>query len=59
MSASTADGGGLAQGIVGSARVVAFGTSIVAPAGSVIGGLVIVVSYGGFMKIIKTTFQIY
>jgi amino acid transporter len=58
MSASTADGGGLAQGIVGSARVVAFGTSIVAPAGSVIGGLVIVVSYGGFASplIILITF---
>ncbi len=48
MSAGSAEGGGLAQGIVGSARIVAFGTSVVAPAGSVVGGLVIVVSYGGF-----------
>ncbi len=39
---------GLAHGIVGSARVIAFGTGVVAPAGSVIAGLVIVVSYAGF-----------
>src|SRR5437016_5027856 len=40
--------GGLAQGVVGSARVIAFGASNVAPAGSVVAGLVIVVSYAGF-----------
>ncbi len=34
--------------MVGSARVVAFGASNVAPAGAVVGGLVIVVSYAGF-----------
>src|SRR5215813_8834319 len=39
---------GLAQGVVGSARVIAFGASNVAPAGSVVAGLVIVVSYAGF-----------
>jgi amino acid transporter len=39
---------GLAHGVVGSARVIAFGTSNVAPAGAVVGGLVIVVSYAGF-----------
>jgi amino acid transporter len=39
---------GLARGIVGSARVTAFGTSIVAPAASVITALVIVISYAGF-----------
>ena len=39
---------GLARGIVGSARVTAFGTSIVAPAASVITALVIMVSYAGF-----------
>jgi amino acid transporter len=39
---------GLAHGVVGSARVVAFGASNVAPAGAVVGGLVIVVSYAGF-----------
>src|ERR1700761_2757598 len=48
MSASSAEGGSLGQGIVGLSRVIAFGMGIVAPAGSVIGGLVIVVSYGGF-----------
>jgi amino acid transporter len=35
-------------GFIGSARVVAFGVSGVAPAGSVVGGLVILVSYAGF-----------
>jgi amino acid transporter len=40
--------GGLARGVVGSARVIAFGASNVAPAGSVVAGLVIVVSYAGF-----------
>ena len=39
---------GLAHGVVGPARVVAFGVSSVAPAGSVVGGLVILVSYAGF-----------
>jgi hypothetical protein len=36
---------GLARGVVGSARVIGFGASNVAPAGSVVGGLVIVVAY--------------
>jgi amino acid transporter len=40
--------GGLARGAVGPARVVAFGASNVAPAGAVVGGLVLVVSYAGF-----------
>src|SRR5580704_1720251 len=48
MSASSDQARGLAQGIVGSARVTAFGTSIVAPAASVITALVIMVSYAGF-----------
>ncbi len=39
---------GLAHGVVGSGRVIAFGASNVAPAGAVVGGLVIVVSYAGF-----------
>ena len=39
---------GLAHGIVGPARVTAFGTSIVAPAASVITALVLVVAYAGF-----------
>ena len=42
------EGRGLAHGIVGPARVIAFGASNVAPAGAVVGGLVIVVSYAGF-----------
>ena len=48
MGASGPQARGLAHGIVGSARVTAFGMSVVAPAGSVIAGLVIVVSYAGF-----------
>ena len=42
------ESGRLARGVVGSARVVAFGASNVAPAGSVVAGLVVVVSYAGF-----------
>jgi amino acid transporter len=38
----------LARGAVGSARVTAFGMSNVAPAGAVVGGLVIVLAYAGF-----------
>ena len=38
----------LAHGAVGPARVTAFGVSNVAPAGAVVGGLVIVVGYAGF-----------
>jgi hypothetical protein len=38
----------LARGAVGPARVLAFGVSNVAPAGAVVAGLVIVVSYAGF-----------
>jgi amino acid transporter len=37
----------LAHGVVGPARVIAFGASNVAPAGAVVGGLVIVVAYAG------------
>ena len=48
MGASVREPRGLAKGIVGSARVTAFGTSIVAPAASVITVLVIMVSYAGF-----------
>ena len=39
---------GLPRGVIGSARVIAFGASNVAPASSVVAGLVIVVSYAGF-----------
>ena len=48
MGASGHEFRGLAHGVVGSARVIAFGASNVAPAGAVVGGLVIVVSYAGF-----------
>lgn len=48
MSTDGREGGELARGVVGSARVIAFGASNVAPAGSVVAGLVIVVSYAGF-----------
>jgi hypothetical protein len=39
---------GFAHGIVGSARVIAFGASIVAPAVSVITVLVVMTAYAGF-----------
>ena len=48
MGSSSPEPRGLAHGVVGSARVIAFGASNVAPAGAVVGGLVIVVSYAGF-----------
>jgi amino acid transporter len=38
----------LARGAVGPARVIAFGASNVAPAGAVVGGLVLVLAYAGF-----------
>ena len=38
----------LAHGAVGPARVIAFGASNVAPAGAVVGGLVLVLAYAGF-----------
>jgi amino acid transporter len=40
--------GGLTHGAVGPARVMTFGVSNVAPAGAVVGGLVIAVSFAGF-----------
>jgi amino acid transporter len=46
--ASNRQARGLARGAVGPARVLAFGVSNVAPAGAVVAGLVIVVSYAGF-----------
>ena len=48
MSADGQEARGLARGIVGSARVTAFGTSIVAPAASVVTVLIIMMSYAGF-----------
>ena len=48
MGAGGDEASGLARGAVGSARVIAFGASNVAPAGAVVGGLVLVVSYAGF-----------
>ena len=49
MSASSDEGRGLAHGVIGSARVIAFGLSSVAPAGSVAAGLVILVSYADLL----------
>ena len=46
--AGKSETGELAHGVTGSARVTAFGVSNVAPAGAVVGGLVIVVGYAGF-----------
>ncbi|HEY6276553.1 MAG TPA: APC family permease [Streptosporangiaceae bacterium] len=48
MSAGGSEARGLARGIVGTARVTAFGTSIVAPAASVITVLVVMTSFAGF-----------
>ena len=48
MEPSGAESRGLARGVVGSARVIAFGASNVAPAGAAVGGLAIAVSYAGF-----------
>jgi amino acid transporter len=48
VSAGSDVGRGLARGVVGPGRVIAFGVSSVAPAGSVAGGLLILVSYAGF-----------
>src|SRR5215472_16261041 len=48
MSVRIHEAGGLAPGIVGSARVTAFGTSFVAPAVSVISVLIVMMSYAGF-----------
>ena len=48
MGASSHQAGGLARGAVGPARVITFGVSNVAPAGTVVAGLVIMMSYAGF-----------
>ena len=48
MGVGNREAGGLAHAVVGPTRVIAFGASNVAPAGAVVGGLVIVVSYAGF-----------
>ena len=48
MGVGSDEAGGLAPGIVGSARVIAFGASVVAPAASVISVLIVMVSYAGF-----------
>jgi amino acid transporter len=48
MSAGSAEARGLAYEIVGPARVIAFGTSIVAPSASVVTVLILMVAYAGF-----------
>jgi amino acid transporter len=48
MIADSDEADGLARGVVGSARTIAFGTSIVAPSASAATVLVLVVAYAGF-----------
>jgi amino acid transporter len=55
-TATYEDRRGLAHGVIGPARVVAFGVSSVAPAGSVVGGLVILVSFAGFASPLVVVF---
>jgi amino acid transporter len=55
-TAATREGRGLAHGVIGPTRVVAFGVSSVAPAGSVVGGLVILVSFAGFASPLVVAF---
>jgi hypothetical protein len=45
MAGGTEYARGLAHGVVGPARVIAFGTSVVAPPAAVMAGLVLVVSF--------------
>ena len=55
MSAGSRGGRGLVYGAIGSVRVTAFGVSSVAPAGSVVGGLLILSSYAGFASPLVVT----
>ena len=48
MSDTIREARALAPGVIGPERVIGFGVSNVAPAGAVVGGLVLVVSYAGF-----------
>jgi amino acid transporter len=48
MGTDTGETRGLARGVVGSARTIAFGTSIVSPSASVATVLVLLVAYAGF-----------
>ena len=48
MIADSDEAGGLARGVVGSARTIAFGTSIVAPSASAATVLVLVVAFAGY-----------
>ncbi len=48
MNAGRHEAGRLAEGVVGSARLVAFGASTIAPAGAVVAGMVVLVSYAGY-----------
>lgn len=47
MVAGSDEAGGLARGVVGSARTIAFGTSIVAPSASAATVLALVVAFAG------------
>jgi amino acid transporter len=48
VEATSDDAPGLAHGVVGPARLVTFGASTIAPAGAVVAGMVVMVSYAGF-----------
>jgi amino acid transporter len=48
MGARSHETRGLARGVVGPVRMITFGVSNVAPAGAVVAGLIIMVSYAGF-----------
>jgi len=48
MGTDTGEAHGLARGVVGSARTIAFGTSVVSPAASAATVLVLLVAYAGF-----------
>ena len=48
MGTDTGEAGGLAAGVVGSARTIAFGTSVVSPSASAATVLVLLVAYAGF-----------
>src|SRR4029078_12013295 len=48
MIADSDEAGGLARGVVGSARTIAFGTRIVAPSASAATVLVLVVAFAGY-----------
>src|SRR6266568_2774043 len=59
MGTDTGEARGLARGVVGSARTIAFGTSIVSPSASAATVLVLLVTYAGFASplVVLITFE--